>query len=82
MKLTINQAARQQLSSRKGGGTGEKKRMNTRVLTVCFTMGKTLMIEIRDYRGGDYGKEQQRDKYAANCVFSKIQNPKTNKSKE
>lgn len=77
MKLIINQAARHQLSSRKGGDTGGKKRMNSRVLTVCFTMGKTLMIEIRDYRGGDYGKEQQKGKYAANCVFSKIEQLKT-----
>ena len=59
MKQVINQATQHQLSSRKGGDTGEKKRMNRRLLTVCFTMGKTQMIEIRDYRGGDYGKKQR-----------------------
>ena len=52
--------------------------MSTRVLTVCSTMGKTHMIEIRDYRGGDYEKEQQKDEYAANCVFSKNDNHKPN----
>ncbi len=79
MKQHKCQTTKHQHPSRKGGDIGRKERMNSQVLTVCFTKGITLMIEIRDYRGGDYGKEQQKQKgeYAANCVFSEIEQPKT-----
>jgi hypothetical protein len=70
MKQVINQATQKQLSSR-GGDVGEKKRMNSRVLTVCFTMGKTHMIEIRDYKGGDYEQGKHIDQYAGGYVVCK-----------
>ena len=71
MKQLANQATNQQRQSRKGGDTGIKERILSRILTVCCTKGMTLMIEIRDYEGGDYGMGTKRRRYAAACVFSK-----------
>ena len=78
MKQVINQATQHQLSSRKGGDTGEKYFMDSRVVIVCSTMGRTHMIEIRDYRGGDYEHEKHIDQYAGTCVFWKNDNHKPN----
>ena len=78
MKQIGSHTTNQQRPSRKGGDTRGKERMNSRVLTVCFTKGMTLMAKIRDYRGGDYEHEKQREKYEARCVFSKNDNHKPN----
>ena len=82
MKQIIIQATQHQLSSRKGGDAGKKERILSRILTVCFTKGMTLMAKIRDYRGGDYEHEKHVEKYAGACVFSKIEQPKNNKSNQ
>jgi hypothetical protein len=79
MKQIGSQATNQQRLSRKGGGdTKAKERANSRVLTVCFTKGMTLLAKIRDYKGGDYEQGKHIEKYAASCVFWKNENHKPN----
>jgi hypothetical protein len=78
MKQLSNQATNQQRPARKGGDTGIKERILSRILTVCCTKGMTLMIEIRNYKGGDYEQRKHIEKYAASCVFWKNDNHKPN----
>jgi hypothetical protein len=78
MKPITNQATNQQRLSRKGGDTGIKERILSRILTVCCIKGMTLMIEIRDYRGSDYEHEKHVEKYAAGYVVWKDGNFRLN----
>ena len=74
MKQITNQATNQQRLSRKGGDTGIKERILSRILTVCCIKGMTLMIEIRDYRGGDYEHEKaQRQNMQQVMLFGKME---------
>ena len=69
MKQLSNQATNQQRLSRKGGDTGIKERILSRILTVCCTKGMTLMIGTRNYKGGDYEQGKHIEQYAACCIF-------------